>query len=141
MDARTFWQVIGVTILVALTLAAIVLTVAFRRLRRLRIPAGRRLLHYGPRRAPVTGGGARPARPGARLLSSPIIWVILNRFGLQSLRKVATVEALLPFTGPIPTLTLAWFAARFFNLGQPYDPSLIETERVGTGPLRAQAAG
>jgi hypothetical protein len=64
-------------------------------------------------------------------LSAPIIWLILNRYDLKALRNVGAVEALIPITGPIPTLTIAWFAARIFNLGQSYDPDLIETRRVG----------
>ena len=51
------------------------------------------------------------------VFSAPIIWYILNRFGLQALRNVATIEALIPISGPIPTLTIAWFAARVFKLG------------------------
>lgn len=133
MDARTFWQVIGVTILIALTLAAIVLTAAFRRLRRLRIPADADFFTT-VRAVPLSlVVGLDLLDLGLDVLASPIIWVILSKFNLQSLRRVATVEALLPFTGPIPTLTLAWFAARFLNLGEPYDPSLIETERVAPG--------
>src|SRR3712207_9069808 len=57
----------------------------------------------------------------------------------SALRNVATIEALVPFTQPIPTLTLAWFAARLFNLGsQPnhaFDRTIdtIETDEVATG--------
>jgi hypothetical protein len=65
------------------------------------------------------------------VFSAPIIWMILNRFGLQALRNVATIEALIPISGPVPTLTLAWLAARIFKLGEPYDPDLIETRQVG----------
>jgi hypothetical protein len=68
---------------------------------------------------------------GLDVFSAPIIWVILNRFGLQALRNVATVEALIPISGPIPTLTIAWIAARVLNLGQPHDPDLIETRQIG----------
>ncbi|HEY0554728.1 MAG TPA: hypothetical protein VGG20_10710, partial [Thermoanaerobaculia bacterium] len=65
------------------------------------------------------------------VFSAPIIWYILNRFGLQALRNVATIEALIPISAPIPTLSLAWIAARVFHLGAPPDPDVIETRRVG----------
>ena len=65
------------------------------------------------------------------VFSAPIIWMILNRTGLQALRNTAAIEALIPITGPIPTLTIAWFAARAFNLGRVYDPNVIETRQVG----------
>ena len=50
---------------------------------------------------------------GLDVLAAPFAWVILGWLGLKSLRNVATVEALIPLTGPIPTLTLAWLAVRF----------------------------
>ena len=71
-------------------------------------------------------------------ISAPVIWLLLRRFNLQALRNVATVEALLPFTGPIPTLSLAWIAARLFNLGEPPDPTLIETVKVAPGRYKAR---
>ena len=37
---------------------------------------------------------------------------------------------------PVPTLTLSWLAARWFSLGQPYDPDLIEMEQVGPGQYK-----
>src|SRR6185295_3519737 len=115
----------------ALILAGLVLALAVRALRRVRVP---------PNADFFTTVRAVPLSlvVGLDLLdlaldsfSAPIIWLILNRYGLQALRNVATVEALIPITGPIPTLTLAWMAARIFNLGQAYDPSVIETRQIG----------
>jgi hypothetical protein len=133
MDWKTIFEVLGAIALTALVLSVIILVVAFRRLRRLHLP---------PNPDFFTTVRAVPLSlvVGLDLLdlaldsfSSPIIWFLLRRMNLESLRKVATVEAILPFTGPIPTLTIAWLAARMFNLGQPYDPDLIETVRVGPG--------
>jgi hypothetical protein len=56
---------------------------------------------------------------GLDLFSAPIMWVALDRMGLPNLRNKAVVEALIPFTQPIPTFTLSWIAARLFNLGAP----------------------
>lgn len=54
---------------------------------------------------------------GLDVLAAPFTWIILDRLGLKALRQVATVEALIPFTGPIPTLTLCWFVARRWEQG------------------------
>jgi len=75
---------------------------------------------------------------GLDVLSAPIIWFILNRLQLQKLRNVATIEALIPISAPIPTLTIAWLLARFFKLGLPRDPNVIETERVAPGRYAAR---
>jgi len=49
------------------------------------------------------------------ILSAPLSWIVLDRLGLKALRGVAAVEALLPFTQFIPTMTLCWFGARFLG--------------------------
>lgn len=133
MDWGDLLRVLGVIALIAVILAAFVLFWAFRTLRRIRVPQDADFfttLRAVPLSLVV---GLDLLDLGLDVLSTPIIWVILSRFRLQALRNVASIEALIPFTGPIPTLTLAWFAARALNLGQPYDPDLIETERTGPG--------
>lgn len=56
---------------------------------------------------------------GLDILAAPVAWVVLERLGLRGLRNKAAIEALIPFTQPIPTFTLSWFAARALNLGEP----------------------
>jgi hypothetical protein len=46
------------------------------------------------------------------IFSAPLTWVILSYLGLEPLRGIAVLEAFIPGTGFIPTLTLAWIAAR-----------------------------
>lgn len=131
MDWGDLLRVLGVIALTAVLLGALVLAWAFRSLRRIRVPQDADFfttLRAVPLSLVV---GLDLLDLGLDVLSTPIIWVILSRFRLQALRNVASIEALIPFTAPIPTLTLAWFAARTLNLGQPYDPDLIETERTG----------
>lgn len=53
---------------------------------------------------------------GLDVLAAPFSWIILDRLGLKALRGFTVVEALLPFTQPIPTLTIAWILVRFFNV-------------------------
>lgn len=131
MDWGDLLRVLGVIALMAVLLGALVLAWAFRTLRRIRVPQDADFfttLRAVPLSLVV---GLDLLDLGLDVLSTPIIWVILSRFRLQALRNVASIEALIPFTAPIPTLTLAWFAARALNLGQPYDPDLIETQRTG----------
>jgi hypothetical protein len=49
------------------------------------------------------------------VLAAPFTWMILDRLGLKALRGFAAFEALLPFTQIVPTMTLAWFAARLIG--------------------------
>ena len=48
-------------------------------------------------------------------LAAPFAWIVLDRLGLKALRGFSTVEALIPFTGPIPVLTLSWIFSRLFK--------------------------
>jgi hypothetical protein len=131
VDWENLLQVLLAIAVVALVSGTLVLVWAFRSLRRVRVP---------PNADFFTTVRAVPLSlvVGLDLLdlaldsfSAPIIWFILNRYDLKALRNVGAVEALIPITGPIPTLTLAWLAARIFNLGQPYDPNVIETRQIG----------
>jgi hypothetical protein len=54
---------------------------------------------------------------GLDIFAAPISFIILDRMGLRGLRNKAAIEALIPFTQPIPTFTLGWIAARLLNLG------------------------
>lgn len=49
------------------------------------------------------------------ILAAPIVWVLLDRWGLKALRNVSAVEALIPLTQTIPTLTLSWIAVRLLG--------------------------
>jgi len=48
-------------------------------------------------------------------LAAPLAWVILDRLGLKALRGVSTVEALIPLTQVVPTMTLCWIGARLLR--------------------------
>ena len=48
-------------------------------------------------------------------LAAPISWTLLDRLGLKALRGVSTVEALIPGTQLIPTMTLCWIGARILR--------------------------
>jgi hypothetical protein len=70
--------------------------------------------------------------------------VLLQRLGLTALREVATIEALIPISAPVPTMTLCWVLARWKGSdgrpllgGGPGVPGVLETERVAPGKFRA----
>jgi hypothetical protein len=131
VDWDALLRVLAVFIAAVLILAALVLAWAVRSLRRVRVPPDADFF-TAVRAVPLSLMiGLDLLDLALDSLSAPVIWLILNRYGLQALRNVAAFEALVPVTGPIPTLTLSWLAARIFNLGRPYDPNLIETRRVG----------
>jgi len=133
MELQTVLKILGVIAFVALVLAAGILAVAIRKLRRIRLPADADFF-TAVRSVPLSlVVGIDLLDLALDVFSTPIIWFILNRTGLQALRNVASIEALIPISAPIPTLTIAWLAARLFNLGRPADPNVIETERIGPG--------
>jgi hypothetical protein len=131
MELVDLLKIFAVIALVALVLAGVALAFAIRKLRRIRLPADADFF-TAVRAVPLSlVVGLDLLDLALDVFSAPIMWVLLNRTGLQALRNTAAIEALIPITGPIPTLTIAWFAARLFNLGRAYDPDVIETVQVG----------
>jgi hypothetical protein len=131
VDWENLLQLLIAIAVVALILAALVLAWAIRTLRRVRVPPDADFFTT-VRAVPLSlVVGLDLLDLALNSLSAPIIWFILNRCGLKALRNVGTIEALIPITGPIPTLTLAWFGSRIFNLGRAYDPDVIETRQIG----------
>jgi hypothetical protein len=49
-------------------------------------------------------------------LAAPFAWIILDKLNLRALRNIATIEAVIPGTQVIPTLTIAWIVVRLFNI-------------------------
>jgi hypothetical protein len=56
---------------------------------------------------------------GLDIFSAPFAWIILTKLGLGPLRGVTVAESLIPGTGAIPTMTVAWVLARFFRQDAP----------------------
>lgn len=131
MELVDLLKIFAVIAAIALVLAIGVLFYAIRKLKRIRVPADADFF-TAVRAVPLSLViGLDLLDLALDVFSAPIVWVILNRTGLHALRNTAAIEALIPITGPIPTLTIAWFAARAFNLGRVYDPDVIETRQVG----------
>jgi hypothetical protein len=75
---------------------------------------------------------------GLDIFAAPVAWLALDRLHLYGLRNKAALEALIPFTQPIPTFTIGWVAARALDLGDPpgrYPPT-VEGSYYETRPRR-----
>ena len=118
MDLAEFFRTFGITLLtlmgISLGLALLLLVVVWRKVKRLHIPPN------------ATFGETLLLTPlvvvlmidlldfGLDFLAAPISWVILDRLGLKALRGVSVVEAVIPLTQAIPTMTIAWVWVRLF---------------------------
>jgi hypothetical protein len=49
------------------------------------------------------------------VFSAPFAWVLLGYLGLKPLRTVTVIEALIPGTQFLPTMTIAWLVARMIH--------------------------
>ena len=131
LDLRNLIAAVAIAVLLVVGLAGAALYLGYRKLRRVRIPKDSDFFTT-VRAVPLAlVVGLDLLDLGLDVFSTPITWLLLDHLGLKALRNVATVKAAIPLGDMIPALTLAWLAARFFKLGRPHDPHLIETERVG----------
>lgn len=127
-EFTNFLQTIGTTILAVLGIAGILAIILFvimlTQVRKINIPPGagfaETLLH-----TPLIVVLFLDVMDLALdILGAPLAWVILDRIGLKALRGVAAVEALIPFTQFVPTMTIAWLGARLLG---PQKVEAIET--------------
>lgn len=96
----------------ALLLALVMLVLAFRAVRRIDIPPNANLTTT-LRAVPIYVVLAIDLLDLALdIFAVPIVWVVLDRMNLRALRNVSSIEVLIPFTGPIPTMTIAWVLVR-----------------------------
>jgi hypothetical protein len=110
-------EAILITMGIAVVLGIALLMSVYRRLKRISVPADAGFFET-LRRVPFSLVVALDLLDlGLDVLAAPFTWLILDRLGLKALRQVATIEALIPFTSPIPTLTLCWIVARRFEQG------------------------
>lgn len=116
-DIRNFGLILLGLTLVGLVLVSLMLALAAYKLRQLNIPANASFaetLHYTPFLVVIAIDLLDLILD---VLAAPASWLILDRLGLKALRNVAAVEALIPGTQLIPTLTLCWIGVRLFGIG------------------------
>lgn len=125
-----FWLLIAMGI--ALTIAAVGLALTWRSIRRLNVPPSAGFfatMHYVPLTLVVL---LDLLDFGLDIFAAPVSWLVLDRLGLKGLRNKAALEALVPFTQPIPTFTIAWIATRTLGLGDDTFTRVIEGEAAET---------
>lgn len=114
-DLRAAGLIIAAGMGLSLVMALLLFIFAVRRLRNLNVPPGAgfgETLLYTPLSLVLF---IDLLDWGLDILAAPIVWVVLDRLGLRALRNVSTVEALIPFTQFIPTLTASWLWVRLFG--------------------------
>jgi hypothetical protein len=115
-DLKTIGLILGALFLCGVVVFGLLLVYAYRTVRHLDIPPDAGLadtLHVTPFLVVV---GIDLLDLTLDVLAAPAAWIILDRLGLKALRNVATLEAIIPGTQIIPTLTLAWIVVRVFNI-------------------------
>jgi hypothetical protein len=124
----------GVVLLVAAALGFGVLLLLHRRLRRLDVPPGADLATT-LRAVPLALVVAIDLLDlGLDVFATPIVWVVLSRYRLQALRNVAALEAIIPLTQVVPTLTVAWLGVRVLGLGEtPRRGVVIDADESSPG--------
>lgn len=133
---RQFLAVYTVLCAATVALVVVLLAVSVRQIRRMNLP---------PDADFVTALRATPLAIVLVLdlldftfdfLSIPIAWVLLTALGLGPLRIVTAVEAFIPGTQMIPTMTLAWFSVRLLRPKPPLrnDPWRRQIEVVSGKP-------
>ncbi|HMQ33427.1 MAG TPA: hypothetical protein PKD53_22030 [Chloroflexaceae bacterium] len=123
-----FWLLVAMG--TALALAAVGLALMWRSIRRLDVPPTAGFfatMRYIPLPLVVV---LDLLDFGLDIFAAPVSWVLLDRLGLRGLRNKAAIEALIPFTQPIPTFTIAWVAARTLGLGDDDLARVIEGEAL-----------
>lgn len=125
---------LAVAMALALIVAAVGLALIWRRVKQLRVPPEAGFfatMHYVPLPLVIL---LDLLDFGLDIFAAPVSWLVLDRLGLRGLRNKAAIEALIPFTQPIPTFTLGWIAARTLNLGDDPVTRVIEGEASETPP-------
>jgi hypothetical protein len=68
---------------------------------------------------------------GLDIFAAPVGWFILGRLGLRQLRGATMLEAVIPGTQFLPTMTTAWILVRLFGPRLDEIPFLNEAVNLG----------
>jgi hypothetical protein len=72
---------------------------------------------------------------GLDFFAAPVAWIILEMLGLGALKAITIIEAIIPGTNLIPTMTIAWAFTRLTNKDRqtPFRRALREQQLVTDG--------
>ncbi len=79
---------------------------------------------------------------GLDIFATPIVWLVLSRYRLHALRNAAALEAVIPLTQVVPTLTVAWLAVRILGLGdRPRRGMVLDADESSPGRYEPRIGG
>ncbi len=110
---RNFLATFALIASIALALGIFLLWIAYERMRRLEIPEDAGFWDTLTMTPLIVVLGIDLLDFALDIVALPFTWVILDRMGLKALRNISSIEALIPLTQPIPTLTICWILAKF----------------------------
>jgi hypothetical protein len=111
-EVKLFLNVAAVVMACSLGAAVMLIVLAVRQVKRIRVPPGAGFVATLQGTPLVLVLGLDLLDLALDFLAAPLAWVILEYLGLKGLRGMTVVESLLPGTQLIPTLTLSWIIAR-----------------------------
>jgi hypothetical protein len=111
-ELKLFLNVAAVVVACSLAAAVLLIYLAVRQVKRIRVPPGAGFVATLQGTPLVLVLGLDFLDLALDILAAPLAWVILEYLGLKGLRTMTVVESLLPGTQLIPTLTLSWIVAR-----------------------------
>lgn len=121
--------VFGVVAILGVIGAVLLLVNASQNIARLEVPEGAdffETLQYIPITIPIALDLLDFAFD---IFAAPISWFVLELLGLQALQAVTVIEGILPGTGFLPTMTIAWFIARTMRHRQPQSQARAAIDR------------
>jgi hypothetical protein len=115
-DLRLIGILFIAIVVTSLLLAVVLLTIAVRHMRRIKIPPNADFIDTLRLTPFYVVLAVDLLDLGLDVLSVPIVWVLLDRMGLKALRSVSAVQAFIPGTQFLPALTACWIGVRLFKI-------------------------
>ena len=115
LDVQTLLAVAGIALIAGLAAAVVLGVWVLLKVRRLRLPEGvdfMAALQLTPLSVVVL---LDLLDFSLDIFGAPVAWSLLSYLGLRPLRGITVLESLIPGTQLLPTMTLAWLAARWYG--------------------------
>ena len=109
---QDFLAIFVLLLFIALALSILLLWLAYERMRRIDVPEDAGFFETLQMTPFIVVLGIDLLDFALDIFALPFTWIILDRMGLKALRNVSSVEAFIPLTQPIPTLTISWILAK-----------------------------
>ena len=111
-ELRLLINVAAVIMVISLLAAVLLLMIAIRQVRKIRVPPNAGFVATLQGTPLVAVLGLDLLDLALDVFAAPLAWIVLEYLGLKGLQTVTVIESLFPGTQLIPTLTLCWVAAR-----------------------------